>query len=82
MAAKGVGREDPLAPIALARKHAHGSGRPEVLSFFCRLLLGIEPDHNWIERLDEALGHPADWNEVLARRAVVQIITSAEGHLA
>jgi len=82
VAAQGVGRQRPLEPIVLARKHGHGASQPEALSFLSQLLIGVEPDHHWIERFDQALGSSAEWNESIARRAVVQILASAEGQLA
>jgi uncharacterized protein (DUF1800 family) len=79
--AEGIGRERALEPIALARRHGRGSSRRETLSFLTELLLGLEPDTRWIERLDQALGGSAAWNEELARRAVVQILAAPEGQV-
>ena len=79
--AQGIGRERPLEPIALARRHGRGSSRRETLSFLSQLLLGLEPDERWFERLDQVLGSSAAWNEELARRAVTQVLTAPEGHV-
>ena len=79
--AQGIGRDLPLEPIALARRHGRGSSRKEILSFLTQLLLGLEPDDHWIERLDQALGGSALGNEELARRAVVQILAAPEGQV-
>jgi Protein of unknown function (DUF1800) len=79
--AQGIGRERPLEPIALARRHGSGSSRRETLSFLTQLLLGLEPDDRWTDRLDQLLGGSAAWNEDMARRAVVQILTAPEGQV-
>jgi uncharacterized protein (DUF1800 family) len=79
--AQGIGRERPLEPIALAGRHGRDSSRKQTLSFLTQLLLGLEPDDRWIERLEQSLGGSATWNEELARRAVVQILASPEGQV-
>ncbi len=80
---RGVGRDTPLDPIALARHHGRGHDGAEALRFCAELLLGIVPDARWIDRLGASLGvkSKADWNEDTARRAVAQLLGSAEAQI-
>ncbi len=80
---RGVGRDTPLDPIALARHHGRGHDGPEAIRFCAELLLGIVPDARWLDRLGASLGvkAKADWNEDTTRRAVAQILASPEAQL-
>jgi hypothetical protein len=82
VSARGIGRERPLDPLALAWKYGRGSDRRDALTFFAELLLGVSPDANWLKQLDTSLGPSATWNEETARCAVVQILSSPEDQLA
>ena len=80
---RGVGRDAPLDPIALARHHGRGRDGAEALRFCAELLLGIAPDARWIDRFGAAIGvkAKADWNEDTARHAVAQILAAPEAQL-
>jgi Protein of unknown function (DUF1800) len=74
---RGIGREAPLEPIALAERHGRGSGQAETVSFLCELVLGLAPDARWIEQVSSKAG----WNPESARRAVTRLIAAPEAQL-
>jgi hypothetical protein len=81
---RGVGRDAPLDPIALARRHGRGHDGAEAIRYCTELMLGIVPDDRWIDRLGASLGvkSRADWNEDTTRHAVAQILASPEAQVA
>ena len=74
---RGVGREIPFDPIALARRYRRGTDRHETISFCAELLLGYEPDRRWIEHLVSKTA----WNAESARHAIAQLMASPEAQL-
>jgi uncharacterized protein (DUF1800 family) len=73
---KRVGRPEPLDAVALARRH----GEKDVVAFYTRLLLGVEPTPAWRARLTAAVGRqPA---EEAARRTAALILTMPEAQVA
>ena len=80
---RGVGRDVPLDPIALARRHGRGRDGTDAIRFCAELLLGATPDPRWIDRLGESLGSRSKtpWDQDAARRAVAQLLASPEAQL-
>ena len=80
---RGIGRDIPLDPIALARRHGRGRDGVDAIRFCTELLLGVVPDARWLERLVVALGvkSNAAWDPDTTRRAIVQILASPEAQL-
>jgi Protein of unknown function (DUF1800) len=80
---RGIGRVESFDPIALARHHGRGRDSTDVIRFCAELLLGVEPDARWIDRMSESLGlkSKAAWNEDAARRAITQILASPEAQV-
>jgi len=78
---RGVGREVPLDPIALAGRYGRGRNRVDTISFCAELLLGFAPDGRWMDRLAASLGANAAWNQDSARRAVAHLLATPEAQL-
>ncbi len=78
---RGVGRDAPLNPIALATRYGRGRNRADTISFYAELLLGFAPDDQWIDRLERSLGTTAGFNENSARRAVAFLLAAPEAQL-
>jgi len=78
---RGVGREVPLDPIALAGRSGRGRNRVDTMSFCAELLLGFAPDGRWMDRLEASLGASAGWNQDSARRAVAHLLATPEAQL-
>jgi len=76
-----VGRPGPMDALGLARRHGQGAGRDDVVAFYTRLLLGVEPTPDWRARLAEALG-PKEADAGFARRVVSLILAMPEAQLA
>jgi uncharacterized protein (DUF1800 family) len=77
-----VGRPGPMDALGLARRHGQGAGREEVVAFYTRLLLGVEPTAAWRARLAEGLARsPAD-DAGFARHLVSLILAMPEAQLA
>ena len=70
-----------LDALGLARRHGQGTGLDEVLAFYTKLMLGIEPTPDWRARLVRALGPRTDEAES-ARRVVTLIMAAPEAQLA
>ncbi len=80
---RGIGRDMPLDPIALAKRHGRGRDGVDAIRFCTELLLGVVPDARWLERLGDSLGvkSNAAWDPDLTRRAIAQILASPEAQL-
>lgn len=76
-----VGRPGPLDALSLARRHGHAGGLDAALTFYTRLLLGVEPTPAWRARLTRALGRQASDAEA-TRRLVALILATPEAQLA
>jgi uncharacterized protein (DUF1800 family) len=74
---RGVGRDAPLDPVALANRHGRRRDRAETIEFFSDLLLGGRPDARWVEQV----APKTDWNEDAARRAVARLLATPEAQL-
>jgi uncharacterized protein (DUF1800 family) len=72
----------PLDVLALARRHGRGRDVDDLIAFYSQLLLGLEPDKAWRQRLARALPGRQTLDADAARRAVVLILTAPEAHLA
>jgi uncharacterized protein (DUF1800 family) len=77
-----VGRPGPMDALALARQHGHGKDRAAVLTFYTRLLLGVEPTTAWRERLNAVLAREAVDDSEAARRTAALILALPEAQLA
>jgi Protein of unknown function (DUF1800) len=73
---RGVGRDAPFDPIALAGHHGRGDSRVETITFCSELLLGLKPDERWIEQQEKTA-----WNHESARSAVARLLASAEAQV-
>ncbi len=80
---RGIGRDMPLDPIALAQRHGRGRDGVDAIRFCTELLLGVVPDARWLDRLGDSLGvkSNAAWDPDLTRRAIAQILASPEAQL-
>jgi uncharacterized protein (DUF1800 family) len=76
-----VGRPGPLDVLALARRHGHGGGLEQALTFITKLLLGTEPTAAWRARLTRALGPKVAGSEA-ARRLLALVLATPEAQLA
>jgi uncharacterized protein (DUF1800 family) len=77
-----VGRAAPLDALELAEAHGSGRGRDAVLTFYSRLVTGVEPDARWLDRTSAALGPATSWGPDAARRAAALTLGSPEAQLA
>ena len=77
-----VGRPGPMDTLGLARRYGSGKDRAAVLSFYTRLLLGVEPTPAWRERLNAVLGREAVAEAEAARRLAALILALPEAQLA
>jgi uncharacterized protein (DUF1800 family) len=75
---KLVGRPGPMDALALAKRHANG----DVVAFYTRLLLGVEPMQSWRERITGALDPKIKDEGESARRIVGLILAMPEAQLA
>jgi hypothetical protein len=80
---RGVGRDEPFDPIALARRHRRGRDGADALGFCAELLLGFAPEARWIDRLGSALGarSKAAWDRDATRLGVAQLLATSEAQL-
>ncbi|MFI5456241.1 MAG: DUF1800 family protein [Isosphaerales bacterium] len=78
---RGVGREVPLDPIALAGRYGRGGSRVDTITFCAELLLGFAPDGRWMDGLEAFRGANAAWNQDSARRAVAHLLATPEAQL-
>jgi uncharacterized protein (DUF1800 family) len=79
---EGVGRAAPLDALGLAEAHGSGRGRDAVLTFYSRLVTGVDPDARWLDRTSAALGPATSWGPEAARRAAALTLGSPEAQLA
>jgi uncharacterized protein (DUF1800 family) len=77
-----MGRPGPMDALGLARRHGQGTSREDVVAFYTRLLLGVEPTAAWRARLAEGLGPPAADDAGFARHVVSLILALPEAQLA
>jgi uncharacterized protein (DUF1800 family) len=77
-----VGRPEPLDALSLAQRHGQAGNHDEVVAFFTRLLLGMEPTAAWRARLEQGLGARVVEEAVFARRVVSLILAMPEAQLA
>jgi hypothetical protein len=75
---KPVGRPGPMDALALAKHH----GEPDVIAFYTRLVLGIEPTPEWHDRLIAALDGKIRDKQVIARRLLALILGMPEAQIA
>jgi len=68
--------------LSLARRHGAEVSLKGILAFYSRLLTGAAPGSAWQERLDAALGKPADMTPAIARRALALLLASPEAQVA
>ena len=78
---QGIGRPAPLDALGFADRYGQGRGRGDAISFFARLLMGVEPGAAWRDRVEAAMGTPSSWNAEEARRAVALILACPEAQL-
>ncbi len=74
---RGVGRDAPVDPIALAGRYGRRGSQDQTVSFCAELLLGFAPDQRWMDQL----GAQTNWNTESARRAVARLLVTPEAQL-
>jgi uncharacterized protein (DUF1800 family) len=75
-----VGRPQPMDAVALASRHGHGKDQGGIIDFYTRLLLGMEPNPAWRDRLTAALG-ARDPRPETVRKLVALILAMPEAQL-
>jgi uncharacterized protein (DUF1800 family) len=73
-----VGRPGPMDAVALAKKH----GEDDIVSFYTRLLFGIEPAEDWRQRINGATDGKANDEGERARKIVGLMLATPEAQLA
>jgi uncharacterized protein (DUF1800 family) len=68
--------------LGLAETYGHARDFDTVLTFFSKLLLGVDPPGEWRDRLGAASGPASPALAETARRAVAMILSSPEAQLA
>jgi hypothetical protein len=76
-----VGRDEPLDPQALPRRHGRSDDLATLISFCAELLLGSLPDAAWSDRLLDSLGPKPIADAATARQAVALVLASPEAQL-
>jgi uncharacterized protein (DUF1800 family) len=77
-----VGRPVPMDSVALAELHGVGKDRDAVVDFYAKLILGIEPSAEWIDRLVQAARGKGGSEAETFRNVVVLILAMPEAQLA
>jgi uncharacterized protein (DUF1800 family) len=79
---RGVGRDAPLDPLALAQRHGRGRSGADAIRFCAELLNGTAPADDWQERLGaSSAGKPETWDREAARNVVARLIAAPESQL-
>jgi uncharacterized protein (DUF1800 family) len=68
---RGVGREAPLEPLALARRHGRGRDGADAVRFCAEVLTGSAPDDRALERLNATSGTRTGARDGEAARAAL-----------
>jgi uncharacterized protein (DUF1800 family) len=79
---RGVGRDAPLDPMALAGRCGRGRDRADAVRFCGEILSGTAPDDGQLERLGPSPGtSPKAWDGEAARGAAGRLIAAPESQL-
>ncbi len=79
---RGVGREVPLNPIALARRNGRGQDGPDAVRFCAEILTGTTPDDRQLERLCPSPDKKSrTWDADASRGAAARLIAAPDSQL-
>jgi Protein of unknown function (DUF1800) len=81
VAGSGVGRTAPLDAIGLTRRHGISLDHDSLLAFYAKLLLGLDPDKAWRDRLRTASEHGTSTEPQKMLHAVELILAMPEAHM-
>src|SRR5262249_25589390 len=79
---RGVGRDPPFDPLALAQQYGRGRAGADTIRFCAELLTGAAPADDWQERLGASPGSkPQTWDREGTRSALARLLAAPESQL-
>jgi uncharacterized protein (DUF1800 family) len=79
---RGVGREAPFDPLALAQQYGRGRAGTDAIRFCAELFTGAAPADDWQQRLGASPGSkPLTWDREGTRSALARLLAAPESQL-